>query len=402
MNIVIVTTGQPSVNPRVVKEADALQAAGNNVTVLFCFWIHWAADADTILLKKIKWNYQLLGGSPSNNRLLYFFARARFKINAALNKQFGNRLLFAERAQARCYDELLKAAKSIKADWYIGHNLGSLSIAVKAGAYHKAKVGFDFEDYHREENNEMPEYEQRRIIYLEEKYVTNLDYISASSPLIMERLTRSSPAFLKPVVTLLNCFPLSQQPIFTRKLQDDETLQLFWFSQTIGKNRGIEELIEALKRLNDPLIHLTLAGRCNDDMKAFLEENTHNITENIHLAGIIQPDHLPSFAANFDIGLAIETGFSTNNDIALSNKIFTYLLAGNAVILSETCMQKSFNQQHKIGESFKINDIEALAEKILFYKNRERLNAQKLYNYQLAQKELNWENESKKLQSIIT
>ena len=35
--IVLVTTGQPSTKPRIVKEADALQKAGFNVNVLYSF-----------------------------------------------------------------------------------------------------------------------------------------------------------------------------------------------------------------------------------------------------------------------------------------------------------------------------------------------------------------------------
>lgn len=401
MNIVLITTGQPSVNPRVVKEADALQAAGMKVTVLFCFWIRWAEEADERLLKNAKWSYRLIGGSPTKNKLLYFFTRTRFKINGELNRKFSNKFLFAERAQARCYDELLQAAKKIKAAWYIGHNLGALSIAVRAARYHAASAGFDFEDFHREENAEMDGYEKSRISYLETKYVQQLKYLSSSSPLITKKIEQNFASFNGPVLTLLNCFPLSQQPKFKDKSADDNTLQLFWFSQTVGSNRGIEELIEALKHLNDSSIHLTIVGRVNNDMQVFLKENTVRIKDNIHLAGIIQPEELPAFASRFDVGLALETGFSTNNNIALSNKIFTYLLAGNAVILSETEMQKSFNRAYKIGEGFKIGDIKALTVKILEYKDRDKLNTQRLYNYQLSQNIFNWENESRKLLGVI-
>lgn len=401
MNIVLITTGQPSVNPRVVKEADALQAAGMKVTVLFCFWIRWAEEADERLLKNAKWSYRLIGGSPTKNKLLYFFTRTRFKINGELNRKFSNKFLIAERAQARCYDELLQAAKKIKAAWYIGHNLGALSIAVRAARYLAASAGFDFEDFHREENAEMDGYEKSRISYLETKYVRQLKYLSSSSPLITTKIEQNFASFYGPVLTLLNCFPLSQQPKFKDKSADDNTLQLFWFSQTVGSNRGIEELIEALKHLNDSSIHLTIVGRVNNDMQVFLKEKTARIKDNIHLAGIIQPEELPAFASRFDVGLALETGFSTNNNIALSNKIFTYLLAGNAVILSETEMQKSFNRAYKIGEGFKIGDINALTVKILEYKDRDKLNTQRLYNYQLSQNIFNWENESRKLLGVI-
>jgi hypothetical protein len=123
------------------------------------------------------------------------------------------------------------------------------------------------------------------------------------------------------------------------------------------------------------------------------------LTKNINLefAGIIPPQQLPAFAGAFDVGLALETGFSENNNIALSNKIFTYMLAGNAIILSETLMQNEFNKTFKIGQSFPIGDADKLAEKIKFYMNKSELMKQKQWNYNLAATTFNWETESKKM-----
>src|SRR5687768_13607818 len=164
--IVLITTGQPSLNPRIVKEADTLEAAGYKVIVLYCFWIQWASDADVVLLKNKTWKNRLIGGSEVKNKSTLLFTKARFKILKALHKTFGNNFKLAERAQARCYDELLAAAKNIKADWYIGHNLGALAVCCSAANYHEAKCGFDFEDYHREESEPMFSTELKRVIYL--------------------------------------------------------------------------------------------------------------------------------------------------------------------------------------------------------------------------------------------
>jgi len=46
--IVLITTGQPSCNPRVVKEADALSAAGHEVTVIYNYYIGWADENDQL------------------------------------------------------------------------------------------------------------------------------------------------------------------------------------------------------------------------------------------------------------------------------------------------------------------------------------------------------------------
>lgn len=399
--IVLITTGQPSTNPRIVKEADALHAAGYDVTVLYCFFINWAYEKDILLLQKVPWKYKMLGGSPFEKKSIYLLSRIRSKAADILNRNLSNSFGLAERTQARAYDELLREAKNIKADWYIGHNLGALAVAVNAAKYNNACAGFDFEDYHRGEFKPADKHNLKRIAWLENKYLSGLKYYSTSSELITAAVREDHPGFKGEIITLLNSFPLAQQPPYKEKVASDETLQLFWFSQTIGKNRGLEILIEALVLLGDALIHLTLAGRCNEDMKDFLKNNADGIWNNINFAGIIQPEDLPFFSSQFDVGMAIEMQEPLNRNFCLTNKIFTYLLAGNAIIFSKTKMQEVFNKIYNVGVSFKPDAPQELAEKIKYYKNYRILNKQKYHNYQIAKSILNWELESKKLIELL-
>jgi glycosyltransferase involved in cell wall biosynthesis len=399
--IVLITTGQPSTNPRIVKEADALQGAGFDVTVLYSFFINWAEETDRELLKRVSWKYKMAGGSSSTGKARYWYSRLRTKLSGILSPYFGSLFSLAERSQARSYDELLREAKKIKADWYIAHNLGALPIAVKTARLYGGKAGFDFEDYHRGEIDMREKRILKRVISIENKYVPSLDYMSTASELITDAVKKDHPYFKGKVITLLNCFPLDQQPAYKEKRVTDNSLQLFWFSQTIGINRGLEVLISALKLLRDPSIHITLAGRCTEAIMQYIETNATHLLSNIHFAGIISPEELPSFASKFDVGMAIEIPAIRNRDICLTNKIFTYLLAGNAIICSRTSMQSAFNEQYKVGESFMPEDGNELADCISTYKNVKKLNEQKQYNYALASKLLNWENESKKLLAAI-
>lgn len=60
--IVLVTSGQPSLNPRLVKEADALVEAGYEVTVIYQYWNEWGTDLDKVLLPQKKWKTIRVGG----------------------------------------------------------------------------------------------------------------------------------------------------------------------------------------------------------------------------------------------------------------------------------------------------------------------------------------------------
>lgn len=400
--VLLITPGQPSVNPRVVKEATALHNAGFDVTLLYCHFVDWATAEDNTLLSSVSWKYKMIGGAPSISQSRYFISRLRFKISRLLNQYLGNRYGIAERAQARCYKALLHAAKEIKADWYIGHNLGALAVAVKAAAFNQARAGFDFEDYHREENVDMPLFEQSRIKFLEEKYVPGLHYLSAASPMISDRIKADFPFFSGPTITLLNCFPLSEQPAFRTRNEKDRTLNLFWFSQTIGLNRGLEIVLEAMAALNDANIHLTLAGRCDLQFAEFVGSLADSLKKQVHFAGIIAPAELATFAAKFDVGLALELSIPENRNICLTNKIFTYLLAGNAMLLSNTAMQEAFNQKYSVGTVFSQGNIDQCMTALQAFRNIEMLEEARRKNYHLSETLLNWETESKALIRLLS
>ncbi|RZK16956.1 MAG: hypothetical protein EOO43_13980 [Flavobacterium sp.] len=130
--------------------------------------------------------------------------------------------------------------------------------------------------------------------------------------------------------------------------------------------------------------------------------HAHAVKAQIHLVGIIEPENLPAYASNFDVGLALELTVPENRDICLTNKVFTYLLAGNAIISSETEMQKIFNEEFRSGVTYPINDVKLLIEKINKFKESSVLRQQRLHNYNLGKNHLNWENESTKLLNRLT
>ncbi|HTD39693.1 MAG TPA: hypothetical protein VK671_03665, partial [Mucilaginibacter sp.] len=114
-------------------------------------------------------------------------------------------------------------------------------------------------------------------------------------------------------------------------------------------------------------------------------------------------DELTIFAARFDIGLALEPGFSMNNNLALSNKIFTYIQAGLALVVSDTDAQFNFlNEYPSIGKTYPKGNEQALADILLnYYQHREQLFETKKAAYAIARQKLNWETESEKFLSTV-
>lgn len=378
-----------------VKEADAFYYAGYEVTVLYNFVAEWAQALDKDILIKAKYQYIQVGGI-NKSTLAYQLSRIKFAFFKFINENISKKF-FPENAHARCYTHLLKKAVELKADWYIGHNPGAIAIAANAAHITKTKAGFDFEDYHRGEFNDMKNKQLRRQIFIEEKYISDFRYITAASPMIAKAISNDFPYKSESIFNLFNVFPLKQQPSF--KDNANSPLSLLWFSQHVGKDRGIEQIVRVLKSLNDRSIKLILIGNCTEDVKSYFLKMAGGMASSIFFKGILTVDQLVETSSHCDVGFATELSVPLNRDICLTNKIFTYLLAGNAIIFSNTSAQYSFNKEYKVGHLF--NNDKELEESIIFYKNKENLLAQRKYNYQLAKEKLNWENESQKLLTLV-
>ncbi len=270
--------------------------------MLYNYPVGWADEADKKIISDAKWQAVLVGGNPEKNKFSFYYTRIRHRLFIWLSKQHILKYNIAEQTEARCFKEKLRRAKKIKAAWYIGHNLGSLPIAVKAAAHNKARSGFDFEDYHRHEYDIGNTRRTERIIFLENKYIPKVDYLSFSSGPIREQILKNFPGFQKPHVVLRNCFTINE--LSAKIKEPGKVLKLLWFSQTVGPNRGLECLFEALQLLKDKDICLTLAGRIRNDVLESFPSAAQKIAGTVTFAGVIEPHELHTLAEQHDVGLA--------------------------------------------------------------------------------------------------
>ena len=392
----LISSGQPSLNPRLVKEADSLCDAGYDVTVLYAYWNAWGTLFDKQLIPAKKWQAIRVAGDPDDNRFTYFLSKLIFRIAQKINNAYADKMLDAAIARPAFF--LKRKAKQYKADIYIAHNLGALPAAVTAAKAHGKPCGFDAEDFHRNEvSNDVSNPEVILKTHIEDKYLTQLNYFTASSPQIADTYHNLYPD-LKPVV-LLNVFP---KQAIEQKPRAIGPLKLFWFSQTIGPNRGIESILSALSLLNRSDFELHLLGNQSQGDEDFISKITGSgITVKLH--NPIPSDDIISFASQFDIGLALENQSPYNRDICLTNKIFTYMQAGLAVVASDTLAQRSFIADNPtIGKVYPNGDEQALADILLsFQQDRTNLEACKSEALRLAQTQYNWETESLKFLAVV-
>lgn len=402
--ICLLTPGQPSTNPRLVKEADAFVEAGHQVHVLCVHTVAWADQADKILLSTRQWTCSYVGGEPGT--ALYWWTRLRHGVVRRLPVTWKLASAFRNWARCRVTSELLAAAFQCGADLYVAHYTGALAVAGAVARGRGSLLAFDAEDF------ESGYYEYRTgpgtidllAETVEREYLPECCYVTAASPGIAAAY-RAKYGIPTPK-SILNVFPLAERPAQFRETNPDGPLRLYWFSQTIGPGRGLEDVIGAITKLRDCDIELYLRGRWSSGYEQLLLQSARN--GRLDLTKIVFCPPSPSgemvrLSAQYDIGLALERPASPNRDLCLTNKIFSYLLAGNAVAATATRGQKPIlDAIGRAGFVYEPGDVDALVRGLrLWYDDRRELQQARREAWSYGTREFNWDLEKKRLLEIV-
>lgn len=394
--ICIVSSGQPSANPRVVKEAISLSRAGYRIKVIYCPLSAWADPFDRVLFEahpEIKW--EQAGYHRDRQRAGYLFARMRKRFYSEVYKLSGNRFNAAILSSSLFSRELEKKAKKHRADLYIGHNLGALPAVVKAAKKYGTKCSFDFEDFHRGETGKNS-LQWEKNAETEGMYIPSLNFASTASPMIT-----GAYQFLFPKIDLFtvnNCFPLKYAAKTLISLEQ-EPMKLFWFSQNVGKGRGLENIIEAMGLTGNGNISLTLLGNCTESIQDYFSDIALHAglgREQLLFHGVVEEKEIVRIAAQHHIGIASEVPLTVNHNICLANKIFMYLPAGNAILFSDTKAHSFFLKENPgTGMLYRYNDIADTAAVLRLYLQNPLLLAEhRKTAFNLGQTKFNWDIES--------
>ncbi|WP_375558793.1 glycosyltransferase [Bernardetia sp. OM2101] len=403
-HICFVSLGHISSNPRLIKEASLVANQGYKVSIVAVYISKETVPFDEELIQKNPtWNtfiypfYKKKGGYIIGTFLHHLFKRI----------QLSNYSIIASLSNLTAlWFPIYRSLKSIKADLYVAHHIAMLPLTTQAAEKNNAKLGFDIEDAY----SVMTESIDKSIVDIEKKYLSKVDYLTCASPLYIDFYNECYQN-LSQITPILNVFEdLEEQDKKEYKDRKNiNNLSLYWFSQTTGKGRGIEQIIEALNILDRNDIELHLRGNASQDIKNYLLEIAKNkeIRQNIFFHEIVSNQELPIRTTEHDIGLALETGFSVNNELAISNKIFQYINSGLAIITSKTKGQSYLIKENKeIGFLIDIDNTKELAQKIQILADSKKNNTEELESMKIAAKNLsktkyNWNKEGQKFISVI-
>ena len=390
LRILIITPKQPSGNPRMRKAADALAKAGHRVHVLYAYNTEWATQADVEILSQAKWTWERIGGHPEEAKFNYFLSRLKRKLAEALS--------ISKHAMCRSFEDYVSRGLAWKPDIVIGHNPGALGPLVAISNKLDIPALFDAEDYHRGEFA-LDSKESLRVQKLEDECIPQVAAMTAASPLIAKTYKSLYPQH--EVTTINNAFAKSNQPPIPTSVSGP--LKIIWFSQVVGLDRGLEEFLRGMQRAQNVPIQLNVLGLCSEIVKLSLLESTTSELHQITLHPPMAESALFAFIAEHEIGLALEPGFSENNKLARSNKLYSYVLTGCCSFISKTPAQEQFLREFPdAGELIDLNEpntiAKALGEAI---EKRDELLQKRRRAWQLGDTELNWEVESEVLVGFV-
>jgi glycosyltransferase involved in cell wall biosynthesis len=345
--ICFVTPGHLASNPRLVKEAIAAELAGYRIAVVFSqYMTELVPSDDSILSRHPSWHASAIDWTSQTvaSRRLRRQSGLRQRI-ASLFFGWTPRRTVGGRALTRVHDELLDAACRVRANLYIAHNVAALPIAAAAAAPH-AQFAFDAEDFHRGElAHSRASARQRALIeWAEREYMPRCSYLSAASDGIADAYARCL-GVSRPT-TILNVFSRIERDVavpeqLRRRERQGGRYSLYWFSQTIGAGRGLEDVVDALAHLGDD-VHLHVRGMWAAGYERELRGRARalGVEHRLHALATVDPHYLVRLTAQHDVGLALEQPVTENRMLCLTNKLYTYLLAGLPVAASDTPGQR--------------------------------------------------------------
>jgi len=395
-NIVILTGNHLCNNPRVIKEATTLAHAGYGVTVIGA-WVDASLKARDLALQKLLPFDFTPAIDITENNLQKLTARTGVKV-AATAHRFAR---FESRDQLGYAYRGLRSASRCPADLYIAHSEAAMAVA--ADLLHQGRrVGIDLEDWFSEDL--PPEARKSRPVRLLRKLEKNLltlgRHATCTSRAMSDALMNEFGC-PKPTV-IYNAFPWSDRKqldgIFKDR-QDRRLASIHWFSQTLGHDRGLEDLLAALPLLkHEAEIHLR--GKPASGFESWLAQRTPEVWRGrIKVHGLVSNAELLSRIAEHDIGFAGETPLIRSRDLTITNKILYYLLAGLAVVASETAGQKEVAEQVPGGLSLYApgNAVELAARLNLLLASPEALRQAKINVLAAAERTFCWERQEKEL-----
>jgi glycosyltransferase involved in cell wall biosynthesis len=389
-------------NPRVVKEASALAEAGYDVEVHGGWFDPTLVDRDKGLLARSKFRF-LPAYDLTENPALRLALRIRGRLANFFRQWTGRE---SHWQLGYFVSRLTQVATRNDDCLVIAHSEQALYAAAQA-LKHGLRAAVDMEDWYSEDlplesRNQRP---IRLLKRLECWLLREGSHATCTSLAMRHGLVEQSNG--RPPTVIYNAFPWADRSKLDGQRKDRRDSKLpsvHWFSQTLGTDRGLGDLLDALPFMKYPF-EIHLRGKQVPGFQEWLASKAPQAwLKNIFISPVVTNDELLSRISEHDVGFAGETKHVRSRDLTVTNKILQYLLGGLAVLASDTCGQKEVAESSHGGvRLYRSGDPLALANEInLILASKDVLPETKAKALKAAEKSFCWEHQVPKLLEVVT
>ncbi len=405
IKIAILTGVSLAWNPRAFKEAMTLAHAGYDVVVYGSNSDRSRFEADRALARPHGFRFESVV-SISEIDLVNWLRSTWLRLRTRLGRELFRRLGIENHWQlGPLVSEILRKAIASNADYYIAHLEQAAWVAARMSSMGR-RVGVDMEDWFSEDL--LPEVRRTRPIRLLRDLERDLlrygAHATCPSQAMCEALVKAYVCF--PPAVIYNAFRWSDRSTLDGVLKDKQgrhAPSIHWFSQTIGPSRGLEDLFASLSRVEHMAeVHLRgnpVAG-FDSWLAALVPEGWRH---RVFVHDLVSNEELLSRISEHDIGFAGEMKYCKNKYLTVSNKMLHYLLAGLAVVASDTAGQKEVAERAQGAVLlYPSGDAPALAAQLnALLESSEKLGRAKAAALRAAEETFCWERQEKVLLETI-
>lgn len=401
--ITFLSPSQLASNPRLVRNADCLAAAGHDVTVIYPDHLPRFRGNDAALIARARWKARPLDFcSTPGARLRARYARLRRRV-AAMRLPDAPSDFQLLRAYGYFGPELAAAATATRAELFIAQQQMAAAPAARAAAACGARLAVDVEDLVADCTDEPVEL----VRAVEQRFFRASAFLSTMADAAADRIVELHHPTRPPIV-LHNCMSLAERATLPPPEQrpTGDVLRLYWFGQTIGPHACAESILRAMPLLRRPA-RLTLRGA--NPLPDYVAQ-LHALAATLGLRDALRiepgapPADMVPLAGEHDVCFGTQPGRQLFHQLAIGNKVFTGMMAGCVVALTGTIAHRRLLTAHG-GWAFTFGDNDpALLASALnrLLDDRSLLAAQRRRAWDLASSHFNWEHESSRLLAAVS
>jgi glycosyltransferase involved in cell wall biosynthesis len=315
---------------RVIKTAESAAAAGHEVRV-FCTLprVGSAPERETrngVTYERHRWGLQ----GPVSRALGSLLPPENLAVDVIatfLYRYFSYRLVGSVFADAM---------REFRPDIIHAHDLIPLPFAVTLGQALGAKVIYDAHELEAHRNPPLPAIQRMVVQRMERSYGRRADAVITVGDMIAGILKRE---LQRDDVNVIYNAPLMRQRAGLGDLRRDCGLRpdqpLIVYVGKITINRGIEDVLRALREL--PEFHFAVVGPGRQKERDLILRAAAdlNVTDRLHLIDPVDHADVVAYAATADIGVVPLVPKTKSYELAMPNKLFELSLARLPVVASD-------------------------------------------------------------------